>query len=99
MTRLSFVASVGALALFAGVAAAENPKVAALRNEIKALRAQETAMVKAIDAHYDSIIRRDKLSEKELEVLRHQIHEQEEALLAAATTEAEKITIHQRYDE
>jgi len=100
MTRLSFVASLSALAVFAaGVSAGENSQIAGLRNQIKELKAQESSIIKNIDAHYDSIIRRDKMSEKELEVLRHQIHEQEEALLAHATNEAERIAIHKRYDE
>jgi hypothetical protein len=99
MTRLSFLASLSALALFAaGLSAAENPQIGALRNQIKALKAQEGPMVKAIEAHYDSLIHRDKMSEKELEELRHKIHEQEEAMLAHATNEAERKAIHERFD-
>jgi hypothetical protein len=100
MTRLSFVAAIGTLVvLTTGLSAAENSKVAALRAEIKSLRAQEKNMIKAIEAHYDSIIRRDRLSEKELEELRHQIHKQEDAMLAVATTEEQKAAIHARFDE
>src|SRR5579871_1982215 len=99
MTRLSFVASLSALVLFVAGASAENPQIKGLQNQIKELKAQKGAIKKAIEAHYDSLIRRDKLSEKELEVLRHQIHEQEESLLAHAKTEEERVAIHARYDE
>jgi len=99
MTRLSFVASLSALVLFVAGASAENPQIKGLQNQVRELKAQKAAIKKAIEAHYDSLIRRDKLSEKELEVLRHQIHEQEEAMLAHATTEEQRAAIHARFDE
>ena len=46
-------------------ARADDPRINQLRHEIEELRRQEPATIKAIEAHYDSIIHKDKMSEKE----------------------------------
>jgi hypothetical protein len=99
MTRSHLALSIGlCLGLTAGLNAAENPKVKALKHEVEELKHQEHATIKAIEAHYDNIIRRDKMSEKELEHERHEIHKREEELLAHAGNEEQRAAIHARFD-
>jgi hypothetical protein len=100
MTRLNILGACAALAVLAGgLTAAENPAIATLKKEVAALKAQEKATVQAIHAHYDAIIKRDKVTEEVLIKERHAVHLQEEQLLAMATTEEEKRLIRARYDE
>jgi hypothetical protein len=101
MTRcfLALSFAVFSLGLTAGLHAAENPKIKALKHEVEELKHQEKASIKAIEAHYDNIIRRDKLSEVELERERRAIHEREKELLAHATNEEQREAIHARFDE
>ena len=57
------VISLAALASVCVVlAAAENPQVAAIHEQIKVLRAEESATLKNIHAWYESFIKRDKLT-------------------------------------
>jgi hypothetical protein len=82
-----------------GLNAADNPKIKVLKHEVEELKHQEKATIKAIEAHYDNIIRRGKLSEAELERERHAVHEREKELLAHAVTEEQKTAIRARFDE
>jgi hypothetical protein len=83
---------------FGGVApAAGNPAADALRQQIKALKAQERAAVKAIEAQYDAVIRGDRLGEKELFARRRALDEQEKQALAVATTSEAKDQIRATY--
>jgi hypothetical protein len=75
-----------------------NPDVAALRKEVTALRAQEKATVKAIQAQYDTLIKADKLSEEILIAQRKALPKQESELMAVATTTEDKDAIKTRYE-
>jgi hypothetical protein len=100
---MSFRSALGAtaalLVLTAGLSAAESPAVAAIHNEIKTLRAQEKAAVHAIHVQFETMIKRDKVTEIVLERERKALHIQEEELVAAAPTKAEKEAIAAHYNE
>jgi hypothetical protein len=98
LIRTLTLAALG-LALVAGqAAAADNPQVTALKNEIKTIKAQKEATIKAIKESYAPVIRRDRFVEEELIILRKALLREEEALLAIATSEADKVAIHELYD-
>ena len=100
MSRTCIALSVAfSLAATFGLNASENPKIKALKHEVEELKHQEKAYIKAIEAHYNNIIRRDKLSEKELEQERHAIHEREKEMLAHATDKEQREAIRARFDE
>jgi hypothetical protein len=99
MVHLRLVATALVLAGFtASLSANENGVIAALRNEIKVLRAQEKATVRAIHLQYDAMIKRDKVAEQVLEQERRALAIQEKELLAVATTTEQKDEIRIRYE-
>src|SRR5438270_10289287 len=82
-----------------GLASADSrPAVTALRNQIKTLRHDESVVVKAIQARYRAIRRRDRLTEQELRHERAEIRRQEEQALALATSPTERHQIRANYD-
>jgi hypothetical protein len=82
-----------------GVASADSkPAVTALRNQINALRKEEGITIKAIRARYEAIIRRDRLTEKELRHERAEVTRHEEQALALATSAADQQQIRKVYD-
>jgi hypothetical protein len=90
------LAALGILCLFA--AAAENPQVAAIHDQIKALRAEEKVTLKEVHAWYEGMIKRDKLTANVLFEERKALRKQEDALLALATTDEAKAAIRKHYD-
>ena len=83
--------------LSAGLRAADTPEIKALHKEIDALRAQEKVTIKAIRAQYETFLKIDKLSEKELIAQRDALHQQEKELLSVATTTEDKDAIKAQY--
>ena len=83
--------------LATGLTAAENPEVKALRNDIQALRAQEKAVLTRLRAQYETYVKLDKLSEKELAAERDVLVKQEKELLAVATTNVDRDAIKAQY--
>ncbi|MBI1915988.1 MAG: hypothetical protein HYS12_14820 [Planctomycetes bacterium] len=82
-----------------GLASADSkPAVTELRNQIKALRKEEGAILKAIKSRYEAIIRRDRLTEKELRHERAEITSHEDQALALATSSTEREQIRKVYD-
>jgi uncharacterized protein involved in exopolysaccharide biosynthesis len=77
--------------------AAENPEIKALHKEIDALRAQEKAVLKAIRSQYETYVKIDKLSEKELVAERDALDKQEKELLAVATTSEDRAAVKAQY--
>jgi hypothetical protein len=100
MLRSGIVATLAVLILGTSSNAGENPQIAALRQQIKALGGQRDNAIKQIHAHYDSIIRQDKLSEKDLEKARAALGGQEKQMLEAAKVHEERTLkqIHGHYD-
>jgi hypothetical protein len=98
---LSVGGSLGVLTILlnAGSARAGDPRIGQLHHEIEQLRHQETETIRSIEAHYDSIIHKDKMSEKELEHKRHELKEEEERMLAHAQTPEQREQIHKHFEE
>jgi hypothetical protein len=84
-------------ALTTQLTAAENPDVKALRNDITALRAQEKVVLTALRAQYETYVKIDKLSEKELAAEREVLARQEKELLAVAVTNEDRDAIKAQY--
>jgi hypothetical protein len=78
--------------------AAENLKVKAIHEEIKLVKAEEKATLKAIHAWYESFIKSDKLTDEMVQEERRILKKQEDALLSVATTETARKAIHAHYD-
>ncbi|HEV2949930.1 MAG TPA: hypothetical protein VGX70_21310 [Gemmataceae bacterium] len=64
----------------------QNPQITALRMQIKALQAEEKAVLKAIKGQYESILQQDKLSKTQREEIKAALRNEEKDLLALATT-------------
>ena len=77
---------------------ASNPAVDQIRAQIRALRNEERAVVKNIEASYDSIVRRDRLAEHQLIALRRALKQQEEQYLAIASTPQEREQIRAQFE-
>jgi len=85
--------------LVVGLASADSrPGVTALHNKIRTLRKEETATIKAIQARYRAIKRRDRLTERELKFERAEIKRQEDVALALAASPTEREQIRTAYD-
>jgi hypothetical protein len=63
-----------------------NPQITALRMQIKALQAEEKAVLKAIKGQYESILQQNKLSKTQQEEIKAALRNEEKDLLALATT-------------
>jgi arylsulfatase A-like enzyme len=81
----------------AGAALANSPQVTALRQQVKALRQEESLTVKAIRARFQAIIKQEYTSEKALVQERKLVTKEEKQLLAVATTKQQKTQIRQQY--
>ena|SRR5229473_7107968 len=88
---------VALVVLSAGLAAAENPEIKVLRNDIQVLRAQEKSVLTLLRAQYEMYVRIDKLSEKELAAEHDVLAKQEKELLAVATTNEDRDAIKAQY--
>jgi hypothetical protein len=98
MARPSFCL-VAALTLLAPVlVVANNPTVDALRQEIKALRAEEKVVHKTIETQYNTIINRGKLTEKELEAEKKALRKQEKQYLDLTSNKEERAKIRAQYE-
>src|SRR5260221_3616047 len=96
----NMLGSLAALFLLAlGLQAAESPAQTVLHNEIKTLKAQKEATIKAVHAAYDGWIKRDRFTEEVLIEIRKALHIEEDALIALAPTAEEKAAIKAHYDE
>jgi len=90
----------GLLVLLSASAAqsASNPTANALRQQLKLLRSQKTAVIRAIEAQYNAVIGRGSLTEAQVASLRAAIRRQEREQLALATNTTDKETLRQQYD-
>jgi hypothetical protein len=79
-----------------GPASAE---IDALRKQVKYLKAQESAVVKAVKARYHAAISQTHRTEEVLAAERRALGKEESELLGFATTQAEKDKIHAQYDQ
>jgi hypothetical protein len=98
MIRTSVVASFAALTVVSVSATAADPRVETMRAEIRALRAQEPAILRAVRERYDLIVKREKLSEAALRQQRQVLKQEEEQLLAVSATAEEKAAVGTRYE-
>src|SRR5438270_13894871 len=98
MIRNSVIACAAAVTILSVAATAADPRVEAVRAQIRALRAQEPAIIKAVKERYDLILKRDKLSEAVLRQQRLALREEENQLLAVAATEEQSAAIRLRYE-
>src|SRR5439155_24509891 len=97
MIRTSVIASVMVLTVLSVAATAADPRVNVMREQIRALRAQEPVILKAVKERYDLVLKREKLSEAVLRQQRHALKEEENQLLAVAATEEQAAAIRVRY--
>jgi hypothetical protein len=95
----NMLASLMVLGIACGASfAAPNPQVAAIREKIKVLRAEEKVVRKEIHAWYDSFIKGDKLTAEALRLERKALKKQEDALVAVAGSEEARTAIRKQYD-
>jgi hypothetical protein len=80
------------------VTLANNPQVDALRQQVKQLKAEQKEVVKHIHQHYESLIRQDKLDERQRGELRRELDKQEKHYLSLATTHEQREEIRHHYD-
>lgn len=80
MRRLGIIAALAALVVTGTLSAADSPEVQALRQQVKALRTERDATVKAIHAQYDSVINQTKQSEAQAAAARHALAAQEKQI-------------------
>jgi hypothetical protein len=88
---------VALVVLSADLSAAENPEIKVLRNDIQVLRAQEKSVLNLLRAQYETYVKIDKLSDKELAAERDVLAKQEKELLAVATTNEDRDAIKAQY--
>src|ERR1051326_5237352 len=88
-----------ALLLAGRAAAAENPQITQLKNQVKGLKKEQDLTVKAIQARYKAIKRRDRLTQQELRFERDEIRRQEEVALALAASALERQQVRAAYDQ
>lgn len=96
---MRWLGSLAAAAILAAhLTAAENPQVAEIHNEIKALKAEERATIKTIHAWYDSFIKRDKFTAAVLGEERRVLKRQEDELLGVSASPESKREIRGHYE-
>jgi hypothetical protein len=90
MVRLGTLVAFAFVVFTTHVSAADTPEVAAMKQQVKTLKAQKTAAAKAIHAQYDTVIGGTKLDEAKAAAARKQFAEQEKEIdsLGASTPEA-----------
>jgi hypothetical protein len=98
MIRTSVIACAAALTVLSVSAPAADPRVEAMRTQIRALRAQEPIVVKAVRERYDLILKREKLSEAVLKQQRLALKEEENQLLAISANEEQATAVRVRYE-
>lgn len=98
MIQSRIFGAAAAVLVFAGISLGNEAEIKALRNEIKALRTQESTILKAIKAQYDGLVKQDRLSEEVLARERKTLAQQENELLAVAATKEDKDAIRAQYE-
>ena len=71
--------------------------IAALRNQIKLLRAEEKVTLKAIKTQYEEILHQDKLSKDKREELKTALKNEEKSLLELTSDKDERQAIKDKY--
>jgi hypothetical protein len=89
MVRLALAAALVALVATDGLSARDPQDVQALKQQVKTLRDQKSAAIKAIHAQYDSVIKQTKLSEAERATARKTLAQQEKDIEALGTSTPE----------
>jgi hypothetical protein len=99
MVRTKALSSLAAvLVLATSLLAREGDQIKELRQQIKMLTNERDAALKSMHKQYESLIRQDKRSEKEMAAMREWLKKQEKASMSGATTEQERQAIKQRFD-
>jgi len=98
MIRRSVIASAALLTIVSLAATAADPRVEAMRVQIRALRAQEPAVVRAVRDRYDLILKREKLTEAVLRQQRQALKAEENELLSLAANEEQATAVRLRYE-
>ena len=99
MFRLRFTSALAALVVFtAGLSAADNPTVKAIKAQIQTLKAQEKVTKKAVHDWYEGFIKRDSLSEDVMRAERKVLLAQEEDLLAVTSDPTARTNIKAHYE-
>ena len=98
MIRTSVIASVTVLTVLSVAATAADPRVNVMREQIRALRAQEPVIVKAVKERYDLILKREKLTEAVLRQQRQALKAEENELLSLAANEEQATAVRLRYE-
>ncbi|HMC90596.1 MAG TPA: hypothetical protein VKI17_13660 [Gemmataceae bacterium] len=87
----------GTSLIFAGGPA--SAEIEALRKQVKYLKAQESAVVKAVKARYHAAISQTHRSEEVLAAERRALAKEENELVSFAATQAEKDKIRAQYEQ
>src|SRR5262245_23731803 len=98
MIRNRVIACAAAVTIMTAAATAADPRVEVLRAQIRTVRIQAPAVVKAVRDRYDLIIRREKLSETVLKQQRQALKAEENELLGLAANEEQAAAVRLRYE-
>ncbi|HKB42640.1 MAG TPA: hypothetical protein VKD72_39795 [Gemmataceae bacterium] len=98
MLRVTMGGVCAALVVVGLTLADARPGVTALRNQVRSLKKEEEVTIKAVQARYKAIKRRDRLTEQELKFERAEIKKQEDVALALASSATEREAIRMNYD-
>jgi hypothetical protein len=80
MIRVGISVGLVVLVVANNLSAADSPEVTALKQQVKTLKAQKPATLKAIHAQYDAVINQSKLTDAQLSAARKTLHDQENDL-------------------
>lgn len=97
MRRLFFLSSLVIALAARGVAGASNPEVEALRQQVKALRAEQRLVTKTIRASYQAVLAPAKLTDQELAAQRSALDQQEKQYLALTNSSQTRANIRAQY--
>lgn len=99
MTRIGLLSTAMVLAIAtSSLSAADTPQVVALLNQVKLVKAQETAVRKEVKAWYERMVKGEKLTEAAAAKERDALSKQEKQLLENATSEDDKKEIKKQYE-
>lgn len=98
MLRQGISVAFAVAVLASSVSAADSPQVAAMKEQVKTLKAQKVAAAKSIQAQYDAVINQKKMNEAQLAAARKELAAREAEIKALGDTSPEAKTAKSNLD-